>query len=108
MGTTSNLLRKQVTSELKKRKLITFTIILLTFIYVFISMIFGDMGLLRYKRLYNTKIDLEKQIKEIVKENEELKTQIKLLNEDPFYKEKFARENFGLAQPDEYIFLYDR
>lgn len=108
MGTTSNLLRKQVSSELKKRKLITFTIILLTFIYVFISIIFGDMGLLRYKRLYNTKIEIEKQIKEIRKENEELKMQIKLLNEDPFYKEKFARENFGLAQPDEYIFLYDR
>lgn len=108
MGMTSNLLRKQVTSELKKKRLITFTIILLIFIYVFISMIFGDMGLLRYKRLYNTKIDMEKQIKEIRKENEELKTQIKLLNEDPFYKEKFARENFGLAQPDEYIFLYDR
>lgn len=108
MGTSSNLLRKQVTSELKKRKIITFTILLLTFIYVFISMIFGDMGLLRYKRLYNTKIDMEKQINEIKKENEELKAQIKLLNEDPFYKEKFARENFGLAQPDEYIFLYDR
>lgn len=108
MGTTSNLLRKQVSSELRKRRLIIFTSIFLSFIYVFISLIFGDMGILRYKELHQTKINMEKQIKDIEKENEQLKTQIKLLNEDPFYKEKYARENLGLATPDEYIFLYDR
>lgn len=108
MGTTSNLLRKQVSSELRKRRLIIFTSIFLSFIYVSISLIFGDMGILRYKELHQTKINVEEQIKNIEKENGQLKTQIKLLNEDPFYKEKYARENLGLARPDEYIFLYDR
>jgi cell division protein FtsB len=103
-----NLLRKQVTSEIKKRRLVLFTVILLSFIYVSISLIFGDMGSLRYRELHKTKINMEKQIREIEKENEQLRTQIKLLNEDPFYAEKHAREDFGLAKPDEYIFLYDR
>ena len=66
------------------------------------------MGFLRHRELHKTKINLEKQIKEIENENEQLKTQINSLKEDPFYMEKHAREDFGLARPDEYIFLYDR
>lgn len=103
-----NLLRKQVASEVKKRKLIFFTVVLLSFIYLLVSLIFGDMGLLKYKKLYQTKINLQTQINEIEQENKQLKTQIKLLKEEPFYREKHAREDFGLAKPDEYIFQYDR
>ncbi|MBM4140759.1 MAG: septum formation initiator family protein [Nitrospira sp.] len=103
-----NLLRKQVVSEIRKRRLIFFTIMLLSFIYLFISVLFGDMGLLRYRELYKTKTRLEKQINEINKENVQLKSQIDSLKKDPFYIEKHAREEFGLAKPDEYIFQYDR
>ena len=103
-----NLLRKQVVSEIKKRNLIFFTIILLSFVYLFISILFGDMGLLKYRELHKTKARLENQIKDINKENEQLKTQIDSLKKDPFSLEKHAREEFGLAKPDEYIFQYDR
>jgi cell division protein FtsB len=108
MDSPVNLLRKQVISEVRKRRLIFLTIILLSFVYLFISLIFGDMGILRYRELNKTKTHLETQIKEISKENEELRSQINSLKEDPFYKEKHAREDFGLAKPDEYIFQYDR
>lgn len=104
----SNLLRKQVVSEIKKRRLIFFTIILLSFIYLIISSICGDMSLLRYVELKKTKVHLEKQINEIQKENEQLRSQVDALKKDPFYIEKHAREEFGLAKPDEYIFQYDR
>ncbi|MEW6162743.1 MAG: septum formation initiator family protein [Nitrospirota bacterium] len=103
----NNLLRKQVVSEIKKRRLIFFTVILLGFIYFAISLIFGDMGLLRYVELNKRKAHLERQIKEMERENEQLRSEIKSLKEDPFYKEKHAREEFGLARPDEYIFRYD-
>jgi len=66
------------------------------------------MGFLRYKALTKKKVHLENQIHAISKENKQLKSQIKLLKEDPFYTEKHGREDFGLAKPDEYIFLYDR
>ena len=103
-----NLLRKQVISEIKKRRLIFFTVVLLSFLYLAISFAFGDMGFLRYKELRYKKAHLETQIHELSEENEHLRTQIKLIKEDPFYIEKHGREDLGLAKPDEYIFLYDR
>ncbi len=106
MGST-NLLRKQVVSESKKRRLIFSTVILLGFIYLAVSLIFGDMGLLKYSELNERKVHLEIQIKEIKRENRLLRSDVKSLKEDPFYKEKYAREEFELARPDDYIFRYD-
>jgi len=108
MECASNLLRKQVLSELKKRRLIFCTIILLSIIYLVTSFLFGDMGFFRYKELTQKKVRLENQIHALSEDNKQLESQIKLLKEEPFYTEKHAREDFGLAKPDEYIFLYDR
>jgi cell division protein FtsB len=104
----TNLLRKQVSSEMKKRKLIFYTVMLLSFVYLFVSLIFGDMGLLKYRELYKTRTRFQMQLHEIEQENLQIRSQIKSLREDPFYSEKHAREDFGLAKPDEYIFQYDR
>ena len=104
----NNLLEKQVRSEVKKKRLIFITLMILSFIYLSISLIFGEMGVFRYMDLSRTRRNMEKELIEINKQNEQIRTQIKLLKEDPFYKEKFAREEFGLAKPDEYIFQYDK
>ena len=103
-----NLLRKQVLAEVRKKKLIFLTFVILSFIYLSISLVFGDMGLFRYVELNRTKKNLEKQIDEITTQNEQLRTQLKLLKEDPFYREKLAREEYGLSKPNEYIFQYDK
>ena len=108
MITPVNRLRKQVASEKRKRRLIFITIFLLSFFYLLISLLFGDMGLIRYRQLYKTKTLLEAQIKEIETENEQLRAQIKSAKEDPFVKEKHAREDYGLAKPGEIIIQYDR
>jgi cell division protein FtsB len=108
MGVHGNLLRKQVTSELKKRRLIFFTLTLLSILYLIINVLFGDMGLIRYVELRKTKASLEAQVKEIEQDNKKLRSQLKSIKEDPFIKEKHAREDFGLAKPDELIFQYDR
>lgn len=105
---THNLLRKQVLSEVKKKRLIFLTFVILSFMYLSISLVFGDMGLFRYLELNKTKVNLEQQIAEINKQNEQLRTQLKLLKEDPFYREKLAREEFGLSKPNEFIFQYDK
>jgi cell division protein FtsB len=104
----NNILRDQVRSEIKKRRLIYVTLFILCFIYFTISLFFGDMGLIRYMELSRTKKNLQTQLVEINRQNEEIKNQIKLLKEDPFYREKFAWEEFGLAKPDEYIFQYEK
>lgn len=93
---------------MKKRRLIFFTFIILSFVYLSISLVFGDMGLFRYMEMNKTKKNIERQIADINRQNEQLRSQIKLFREDPFYREKLAREEFGLAKPDEYIFKYDR
>ncbi len=108
MGTPVNLLRKQVATERRKKRLIFFTVIFLSFVYLFITLFFGDMGLLRYRELYKTRVHLEAQIEEIERENVQLRAQIKSIKVDPYMKEKHAREDYGLAKPDELIFQYDR
>lgn len=102
-----NLLRKQVNSELKKRRLIFFTIMFLTLLYLSISFTLGDTGLIRYLELKGKKELLERDIKDIETKNARLKTELQSLKENPFYIEKYARENFGMAKPDEYIFKYE-
>ena len=104
----NNLLRQQVVTEVKKKRLIFFTFVLLSFVYLSINLVFGDMGVFRYLELNRTRRTLERQLVELNRQNEEIRTQIKLLKEDPFFREKLAREEFGLARPDEYIFKYDR
>jgi len=103
-----NLLRKQVISEVKKKRLIFLTFVVLSFVYLSVSLVFGDMGLLRYLELNRTKKNLEGQLSEINRQNEQLRTQLKLLKEDPLSREKLAREEYGLSKPNEYIFKYDK
>jgi len=101
-------LEKQVRAEVKKRQMIFFTVIVLTLLYLSISLIFGDMGLFKYLELNRTRTSLEKQIAQISIQNEQLRSQLKSLKNDPFTREKLAREEYGLSRPDEYIFQYDR
>jgi cell division protein FtsB len=103
-----NLLRKQVTSEIKRRRLIFFTVMCLTLLYLVIRFTFGETGLFRYIDVQQKKGQLVREIKEIEARNSGLRSDVRLLKEDPFYLEKHAREEFGMAKPDEYIFKYER
>lgn len=108
MGVHSNRLRTQVYAELRKRRLIFFTVTLLGILYIIINVISGDMGLIRYFELRETKARLEAQVNQIEQDNAKLRAQLKSIKEDTFIKEKHAREDYGLAKPDELIFQYDR
>lgn len=99
-------LRQQVTVEKKRRNVVFFTIIILAFLYIGAALILGDMGFIKYLKIKKTKNTLETEISTIEKENKVLKSQINALKEDPYYIEKHAREEFGLAKPDEYIFQF--
>ncbi len=108
MSAYHNLLERQVRAEAKKNRMIFYTIIILSFVYLSISLVFGDMGLIKYLELNRTRKNLEKQIAEVHQQNELLRMQLKSLKEDPFTREKLAREEYGLSKPGEYIFQYDR
>jgi cell division protein FtsB len=103
-----NLLERQVRAEANRNRMIFYTIIVLSVVYLTISLVFGDMGLLKHLEMKRTRKGLEKQITEISQQNQQLRQQLNSLKEDPFYREKIAREEYGLSKPDEYIFQYDR
>lgn len=101
-------LRRQVLSEIKRRRLVFLTLSILTFIYVCIILVFGDSGLIKYMKMRGKKARLEREIREIELMNSDLRREIQLLRENPFYIEKHAREDQRMARPDEYIFMYER
>ena len=102
------LLRKQVTAELKKRRLIFLTVAILSLLYLAISFTFGETGLLRYLQLKEKRSHLVREIHEMETQNSLLQSDMKRLKENPFYLEKHARENFEMARPDEYVFKYEQ
>ncbi len=81
-----NLLRRQVTSELKKRRLIFFTIVSLTLLYISISFILGDTGLIRYFELSNKKSQIEQEIKTIKRSISDIEEMRELMREGAFHK----------------------
>ncbi|HIJ59257.1 MAG TPA: hypothetical protein HPP56_01370 [Nitrospirae bacterium] len=98
---------KREVARIKKRNTITFYLIAFAiFIYLLGAILFGDMGLFKYKKLYDVKTKLEAEIKTYENENKKIKMEVKALKEDPFYIEKHAREEFGLARQGEYIFQF--
>ncbi len=102
------LLRKQVTSEIKKRRLIVFTLMFLSLLYLAITFTFGNSGLIRYLELKEKRSHLVEEIKEIEARNGHLRSDARRLKEDPFYVEKHAREDLGMAKPGEYVFKYEQ
>lgn len=101
-------LRRQVLSEIRKRRLIFSTFAVLTSIYIIFIFVFGESGLIKYIEMKGKKVRLEREIKDIEITNEALRRELQLLKENPFYIEKYAREEFRMAKPDEYIFRYER
>lgn len=100
-------LRKQVETELKRKRYVLYTFILLSLVYVVGSLLFGERGLMRYMTLSQKESTLRSEVAALRQENEDLRTVIESYEKNEFFLEKHARENFGLAGPDEYIYRYE-
>ncbi|MCK5139428.1 MAG: septum formation initiator family protein [Thermodesulfovibrionia bacterium] len=102
-----NKRRKQVEIQKRRRRTVFFTLGILVVVYLSLSLIFGENGLLKYLKLNSIKEDLQVKITSIDKQNEEIKRQIDLVKKgkDPNLIEELAREQ-GLTQKDEIIFQY--
>jgi cell division protein FtsB len=101
-------LRSQVRREWKKRTLVFFSIVLGTLALLSYSLLLDDMGVAKYLELKQNKARLENEIVRLDKENKALSEQVNSLRKDPYYIEKYAREEYGLAKPDEVIFQFKR
>ncbi len=78
----------------------------MSILFILYNLIFDDMGIKKYMTLKKKGEVLEENIKKFQDDTAKLKDEIKKMNQNPFYIEKQAREDLGLAKPDEYIFRY--
>lgn len=101
-----NRRQEQVKLKKKRRQIVSLTLGILIFVYLSLTLIFGENGLLRYMNLKSVKSNLQAEINAIKKQNEEIKKQIDTLKGDPNTVEELAREQ-GLTKKDEWTFKFE-
>ncbi len=69
-------------------------------------LVFGEWGLVHYRRLVEERRLLEERSQALQRENELLREKIYRIRKDDRYLEKVAREEFGLAREGETIYLF--
>src|SRR3972149_4301596 len=93
-------LTRRLASALPHSRLKRF-IILAGIIFLIFTYFSGDFGFIRMMRLKQKKKNLELQFKKLQAEVLQLEREKNLLQSDPYYLEKIAREKYGLSRPDE-------
>lgn len=101
-----NKRRKNVEVKKKRKRTVLFTLGILVIVYLAITIIFGENGLLRYLKLTSVKSEFQTDIEGLKKQNKETKRQIEALKEDPDLIEELARKQ-GLTRKGELIFKFD-
>lgn len=98
-------LRQQVSEIRRRRTILFFGFMVVAFIGLGL-MLFAETGLVKYLELKRTRAQLEAELRMLREENSLLKSQVESLKRDPYYIEKRAREEYGLAKPGEYIYQF--
>lgn len=101
-------LRRQVQSEVRIRRYFVNAALAFCLLYLVGTLIFSDMGLIRYMELRDKQDELQQELDAISEQNRLLAETLKAYETDPFYIEKHAREEFGMAGPGETIFIYKK
>jgi len=81
-------------------------LIVLAFVILVIAYytIFGERGILQMRKLGHNLENIRVSTEKLKEENDGLKKEIRLLQEDEDYVEAIAREELGLAKEDEIIY----
>ena len=73
--------------------------------WLFVHVMFGANGMVVYRTKRTEYQDLQKEIGQLQKENDEYSSQITQLKSDPRRIEKEAREQFHYARPGEVVYV---
>lgn len=98
--------RKQVTQNRKLRGIVILTFVALLLIYITLSLIFSEKGILRYRKLQSDKSQIMAENARIEKQNNEIRQQVDVLKKKPENIEEIAREQ-GLTKEGELIFRFN-
>ena len=75
-------------------------------LYACWSLIFGEMGVIKYYRMQARYDSLTTEIAELTKQNAKLQREVHSLKTDPDYLEVIARDKLGLARQGEIVYYY--
>ena len=98
--------RKQVDQNKKVQNLAILTICILLFIYITLSLIFGEKGLFRYIKLHSDREQITAENSRIEKQNREITQQVEMIENEPDTFEEIAREQ-GFTKEGELIFKFN-
>ncbi len=101
----ANRRRKEVETKKRRKRTVMLTCGILIIIYLFLSVIFGENGFLRYVKLKSIRTDIQVETRGIKRQNEDIKKQIDIIKKYPVYLEELARKH-GLTRDDEIIFEF--
>lgn len=101
-----NRRRKEFEAKKRRKRTVFFTLGILIIIYLLLTLIAGENGLLRYVKLKSIRNGMQAEIRGMKKRNEEIKRQIEAYKKDPHVIEELARKQ-GLTREDELIFKFE-
>jgi cell division protein FtsB len=91
-------------SPLRKRLIIASGVLL--GIYMLVSFIFGEMGVVKYYRMKLQYHAVNEEITALRQANVQLSREVHSLKTDTAYMERIARDKLGLARPGEIVYYY--
>ncbi len=93
--------------ERKRKNRLFFLSFFVCLFFIVFSLVFDDMGIIRYLHLKKGEQEILNKIRGLDMERITLTEEIDKIESDNFYLEKKAREELGLSRPDEYIFKFE-
>jgi cell division protein FtsB len=97
--------RKQVTQNRKSRNLVLITFSVLFFLYLTVSLILGDRGVLKYIQLKSIRTQYMAEATALERQNKDMKGQVESFKKTPDIVEELARE-FGMTKEGELIYKF--
>jgi len=101
-----NFLKTDRKSRNSRNKKVLMTAAVLIGLYLCSSIIFGEMGLIKYFRMQAQYNSLAKEIAALKQDNARLVKDVHSLKTDPDYLEIIARDKLGLARQGEIVYYY--
>ncbi|HEY6012334.1 MAG TPA: septum formation initiator family protein [Nitrospirota bacterium] len=89
----------------RRKKLLIAAGVLLV-LYLLISRVLGEMGVVKYYRMKAQYHALTEDIARLKQDNAKLTKDVRALRSDPAYVERIARDKLGLARPGEIVYYY--
>lgn len=101
-----NVRRKQVEQKKKRYHLVFLTFGVLVTIYLTVTLIIGDNGLMRYLELKETRDRLLTENQVLEQHNDNIKNEIESVESEPAMIEEMARE-YGFTKDGELIYKFE-